>query len=366
MASSKSSLVLLVMCLILLTSVFLEAESKAFFVFGDSMVDSGNNNYMATLIRADKPPYGIDYPGQLVTGRFTNGYNIPDLISQAIGEEPTLPYMSPNLTGEKLLVGANFASGGVGILDETLFFFGNQIKITMQMQNFEEYQQRLKDIIGHEETERLVNKALTLVTLGANDLANNYYFPYSPTPWMFSLPDFVDYLISQYSKVLKRLYHLGLRRVMVTGTGPLGCAPAELALRSQDGKCSPELQTASTLFNTQLQALLESLNCEIGSDVFIGALTRQTNLDFIFNPKKYGFVTSKIACCGQGPYNGQGQCTNTSNLCSNRDLHVFWDAFHLSERACSIVVQQMVSGSTDYMSPMNISTIMVLDADDVL
>lgn len=59
-----------------------QAEAaRAFFVFGDSLVDAGNNNYLATTARADSPPYGIDYPTHLPTGRFSNGLNIADLIS---------------------------------------------------------------------------------------------------------------------------------------------------------------------------------------------------------------------------------------------------------------------------------------------
>ena len=134
-----------------------QAEAaRAFFVFGDSLVDNGNNNYLLTTARADSPPYGIDYPTHRPTGRFSNGYNIPDLISkfvictmqsifphficifrdcsfagpddilhqfmnigQALGAESTLPYLSPELNGEKLLVGANFASAGIGILNDT-------------------------------------------------------------------------------------------------------------------------------------------------------------------------------------------------------------------------------------------------------
>lgn len=57
------------------------AEARAFFVFGDSLVDSGNNNYLVTSARADSPPYGIDYPTHRPTGRFSNGLNIPDIIS---------------------------------------------------------------------------------------------------------------------------------------------------------------------------------------------------------------------------------------------------------------------------------------------
>ncbi|KAD7479858.1 hypothetical protein E3N88_02994 [Mikania micrantha] len=96
-----------------------KAAPPAFFVFGDSLVDSGNNNYLATTARADAPPYGIDHPSHRATGRFSNGFNIPDLISQRIGSEPTLPYLSPELAGQKLLVGANFASAGIGILNDT-------------------------------------------------------------------------------------------------------------------------------------------------------------------------------------------------------------------------------------------------------
>jgi len=44
---------------------------------------------------------------------------------QHIGSEPTLPYLSPQLTGQKLLVGANFASAGIGILNDTGFQFVN-------------------------------------------------------------------------------------------------------------------------------------------------------------------------------------------------------------------------------------------------
>lgn len=45
----------------------------AFFVIGDSSVDCGTNNFLATLARADRLPYGRDFDTQLPTGRFCNG-----------------------------------------------------------------------------------------------------------------------------------------------------------------------------------------------------------------------------------------------------------------------------------------------------
>lgn len=318
---------------------------------------------MATTARADAPPYGIDFPTRRPTGRFSNGLNIPDIISEYLGAEPTLPYLSPELHGERLLVGANFASAGIGILNDTGIQFLNIIRITKQLEYFQQYQQRLSSLIGPEQTQQLVNQALVLITLGGNDFVNNYYLiPYSVRSREFSLPDYVRYIVSEYKKILARLYELGSRRVLVTGTGPLGCVPAELAMRSRNGQCDIELQRAGDMFNGQLVQMLNDLNSQLGSDVFIAANAFRMHMDFISNPRAYGFITSKIACCGQGPYNGIGLCTIASNLCPNRDIFAFWDAFHPTERANRIIVRQILTGSPEYMSPMNLSTILAMDA----
>ncbi|KOM36900.1 hypothetical protein LR48_Vigan03g028100 [Vigna angularis] len=122
MTTSSSFVLIVVLGLVLVLGVTVpksEARPRAFFVFGDSLVDNGNNNYLQTVARANAPPYGIDYPTHKPTGRFSNGFNIPDFISQELGAESTMPYSSPDLTIENLLVGANFASAGVGILNDT-------------------------------------------------------------------------------------------------------------------------------------------------------------------------------------------------------------------------------------------------------
>ncbi|KAG6509092.1 hypothetical protein ZIOFF_034483 [Zingiber officinale] len=299
----------------------LSAAARAFFVFGDSLVDNGNNNFLATTARADQPPYGIDTPSRRPTGRFSNGKNVPDIVSYA-----------------------------------------NIIRITKQLQYFEQYQQRLSSVVGQPAAKRLVNDALVLITLGGNDFVNNYYLvPYSLRSRQFSLPDYVRYLISEYKKILTRLYELGSRRVLVTGVGPLGCVPAELGLRSLTGRCDPELQRVPDLYNPQMIALLGDLNAQFGADVFVAVNAYKMHMDFITNPQSFGFVTSKIACCGQGPYNGIGLCTILSNLCPNRDIYAFWDAFHPTERANRIIVSQFMTGTNEYMNPMNLSSILAMD-----
>lgn len=58
--------------------------SGASFIFGDSLVDAGNNNYLSTLSKANIQPNGIDFKasGGNPTGRYTNGRTIGDIIGK--------------------------------------------------------------------------------------------------------------------------------------------------------------------------------------------------------------------------------------------------------------------------------------------
>jgi len=136
----------------------------AFIAFGDSIVDSGNNNYIInTVFKCNFPPYGKDFGGgNQPTGRFSNGLVPSDIIGTKInlfitivlncsadcnlkpfihgrknrmnnffssflrtsslffsaskfGVKKLLPaYLDPNLQLQDLLTGVSFASGGSG------------------------------------------------------------------------------------------------------------------------------------------------------------------------------------------------------------------------------------------------------------
>nr|CAB3502665.1 unnamed protein product [Digitaria exilis] len=68
------------------------AKVPAVIVFGDSTVDTGNNNYISTLLKSDFSPYGRDLRvgpgGGQPTGRFSNGRLAVDFISEAFGLPP--------------------------------------------------------------------------------------------------------------------------------------------------------------------------------------------------------------------------------------------------------------------------------------
>ena len=56
----------------------------ASFIFGDSLVDAGNNNFLPTLSKANIKPNGIDFKASKgnPTGRFTNGRTIGDIVGK--------------------------------------------------------------------------------------------------------------------------------------------------------------------------------------------------------------------------------------------------------------------------------------------
>ena len=57
----------------LMTMVTGQPLVPALLLFGDSVVDVGNNNYIKTIVKSDFPPYGRDFVAHEPTGRFCNG-----------------------------------------------------------------------------------------------------------------------------------------------------------------------------------------------------------------------------------------------------------------------------------------------------
>lgn len=61
--------------------VVAEPQVPCYFIFGDSLVDNGNNNNIQSLARANYLPYGIDFSDG-PTGRFSNGKTTVDVIGE--------------------------------------------------------------------------------------------------------------------------------------------------------------------------------------------------------------------------------------------------------------------------------------------
>lgn len=65
---------------LLLLHCYLAETLSVNFVFGDSLVEVGNNNYITSLSKANYVPNGIDFG--MPTGRYTNGRTIVDILGK--------------------------------------------------------------------------------------------------------------------------------------------------------------------------------------------------------------------------------------------------------------------------------------------
>jgi hypothetical protein len=97
-----------------------QQQASAVIVFGDSTVDTGNNNVIDTVLKSNFPPYGRDMAGAKATGRFCNGRLPPDFISETLGLPPLVPaYLDPAYGIQDFAQGVCFASAGTGLDNAT-------------------------------------------------------------------------------------------------------------------------------------------------------------------------------------------------------------------------------------------------------
>uniref|UniRef100_A0ACD5VUJ3 Uncharacterized protein n=1 Tax=Avena sativa TaxID=4498 RepID=A0ACD5VUJ3_AVESA len=335
-----------------------DPQVPCYFIFGDSLVDNGNNNYIMSLARSNYPPYGIDFPGG-PSGRFTNGLTTVDVIAQLLGFDNFIPPYAAT-GGDQLLNGANFASAAAGIRAETGQQLGGRIPFAGQVRNYQTAVQTMVNILGDQDTasERL-SQCIFSVGMGSNDYLNNYFQPaFYTTGSRYTPQQFSDSLIADYRRYLQVMYSYGARKVALIGVGQVGCAPNELARYSPDGNtCVERIDSAIKIFNRGLVGLVNEMNTLPGAHfTYINAYN--IFADVLANAGAYGFTVSNAGCCGVGRNNGEVTCLPYQAPCPNRDQHIFWDAFHPSEAANIIVGRRSYrAASPNDAYPVDISTL---------
>ncbi|WOK91927.1 GDSL esterase/lipase [Canna indica] len=310
------------------------------YVFGDSLSDVGNNNYLPlSLAKSDYPWYGIDYYDGIPTGRFTNGRTIGDIIAAKLGIPSPPPYMSLSMNDDAILQGVNYASGGAGILNETGLYFIQKLSFDDQISCFEMTKLAIARKIGRVAAEKLSNGAIFLVGLGSNDYINNFLQPVLADGHIYTLPEFENLLIAALDGQLTRLYHLGARKVVFHGLAPMGCIPSQRA-RAIDGQCLGFVNDYVLRFNSRVKNLLSALNSKLPGAQMTFADCYSLVLDLINNPELYGFKISHTSCCNVDTSVG-GLCLPNSDLCDNRKEYVFWDAYHPTDAANEVIANQL-------------------------
>ncbi|KAL8482434.1 hypothetical protein ACS0TY_027952 [Phlomoides rotata] len=337
-------------------------QVPCFFIFGDSLVDNGNNNDILTLARADYSPYGVDFP-QGATGRFTNGRTFVDILAQLLGFPNYIPPYA-RARGRALLQGANFASGASGIRDETGNNLGDHMSMNQQVETFARYLQQMRKYLKGEANNTL-SKCIYYSGLGSNDYLNNYFMrDYYSTGSQYTPRAYAASLIQDYTKQLTELYNLGARKIIVTGVGQIGCIPYQLArLDGNNGsRCNEEINSAISLFNSGLKGLVNRFNKgQLPGSRFVYLDSFESSQDLVLNARTYGFEVADEGCCGVGKNNGQITCLPLQTPCDDRRKYVFWDAFHPTETANILLAKKAyTSKSKSYAYPINIQQLAML------
>ncbi|KAJ4867988.1 GDSL esterase/lipase [Raphanus sativus] len=97
MATSKTiAVILFLITLVSSSNAAKNAKTKplapAILIFGDSSVDTGNNNYLADAnFKANHIPYGVDLPGKAASGRFSNGKLYCDIVASKLHIKELVP-----------------------------------------------------------------------------------------------------------------------------------------------------------------------------------------------------------------------------------------------------------------------------------
>ncbi|PWA48177.1 Lipase, GDSL [Artemisia annua] len=338
----KIFLVILFYSVFLQTCVIAKHQVPCYFIFGDSLVDHGNNNRLVTLAKAVYLPHGIDYSSG-PTGRFCNGRTMADFYAEYLGFSSHIPpFASSN--GSNILRGLNYASAAAGIRSETGHHLGDRITFDQQLKNHQMTMSSIEETLGGSHlASAYLKKCFYHVGFGSNDYLNNYFIPaVYETSSMLTVEDFTNDLIQQYSSQIMTLYNYGARKVALHGLGPVGCTPYEMSRHSSNDSCVEYINTAVQLFNLKLKLLVDEFNSDpsLQDAKFTYLNLYDLSMEAIKHPSAFGLKVVNNACCGTGLHNGALTCLSFEVPCTDRNTYLFWDAYHSTETANKIAARR--------------------------
>ncbi|XP_031487449.1 GDSL esterase/lipase At1g29670-like [Nymphaea colorata] len=302
-----------------------ESNVTAMFVFGDSIVDSGNNDFLDTTSKGNYYPYGVDFPAG-ATGRFTNGRNPADILAQLLGLPRLLPVFNDPLTkGSAILSGVNYATGGSGILVSTSVT-ANVTSLGQQVTNFinstlPDLESQLKGSAG---LSSYLSQSIFLFNSGGDDLS--VQCSASALAECFTL---AEELVGNFTQQLERLYDYGARKFVVFNLMPSGCDVYAKSINN--GTCAEYLNEADLYFNHKLKAALDGVSKEkVGMAFVYVNITHMVNAIFD-DPAAYGVAVTNESCCTV-PSDGAGfLCSEGVAPCSDRSSYLYFDTVHPTE-----------------------------------
>ncbi|XP_018468967.1 GDSL esterase/lipase EXL6-like isoform X2 [Raphanus sativus] len=261
---------------------------SAVFAFGDSILDTGNNNRLLTVFKGNYWPYGWNYDFKIPTGRFGNGRVFTDMVAQGLGLKRVVPAYR-----RMRRIKRNDLKTGVCFASESLIDRGPR----------------------------------------NNDIA---YFVTPARLRLQSKDTYTSNMVFWTKTFLQDLYDLGARKFAVMGAIPVGCLPFHrFIFGGVFAWCNFMMNKISEDFNTKLRKALigyEVEECFKGAK-FVYVDMYGSIMNLINHPKVFGFTEAKRSCC----------CMVTSIIpCRNPDEYVFYDFAHPTMKAYEVISKPLI------------------------
>ncbi|KAI3980795.1 hypothetical protein MKX01_025360 [Papaver californicum] len=354
---SSSTLLYVSLCIFFLlfpnhsqSKPFYKKKSSPILInFGDSNSDTGGVPAGTGLPIG--LPHGITFFHR-GTGRLGNGRLIIDFLCESLKLRLLSPYLDslePNFKS-----GVNFAVTGAMTLPQFVPF-----ALDVQVRQFVRFKNRSLELIAQGSKvlidEHGYRNALYMIDIGQNDLLVTLYASnLTSKPVLEKIPLFLTEIKLAIQVELHNLYQYGARKFWIHNTGPLGCAPKELALHPHNDAdldrigCFKVHNDLAKAFNKGLKAICEELRSTYKDATIVYVDIYTIKYELFAKYKSYGFTKPHKACCGYGGdpnnYNVKATCGQPGyTICENVSQSIVWDGVHYTEAANQVVASQILS-----------------------
>jgi phospholipase/lecithinase/hemolysin len=277
----------------------LAADFTQFFVFGDSLADTGNVFNITQALPSGPIPPSPPY----FEGRFSNGEIWVDFLGDEIGLTPTL---STNLSNTTPIEGINFAFGGANSGLDNAFIPGTS-GILSQVSLFT---QSL-----HSNNQSANPNALYAVWGGAND-------------YIFNQNSDVSQVVANLLDAIETLSQVGAQNILVFNLPDLGQIPLIL-----EPETSSNLTTLTNIHNAALTNALGQLSNTPGINIIPVDVSSLFNT-VVANFSEFGFTDVNSSCVVYDILTNQ-----IESECDNPNDFLFFDEVHPSTNAHRLVAQ---------------------------